>query len=91
MSEKDQVSSLINSLLQQRDELKLQVHLASMDARDEFNQLSDKVDELQEQIKPLTTVAEDTAEGVFTALGMAADEVRTGFDKLIDLIPGSEE
>jgi chromosome segregation ATPase len=90
MSEqKSQLDELITKLKQERDELKLQMHLASMDAKDEYERVSGKVDELADQYEPVKNAVEDTAENVFSALGLVADELKLGFERVRKVI--SEE
>ena len=72
----------ISKLKQERDELKLQMHLASMEAKDEYNRLSDKCDQLSDEYAPLQDAVEETAENVWTALGMVADELKLGFQRV---------
>ena len=50
------------------------MHLAGMDAKDDYDRIASKVDELAEQYEPVKDAVEETAENVFTALGMLADE-----------------
>ena len=76
----------INKLKQERDELKLQMHLASMEARDEYDRLSDKCDKLSDEYAPLQNAVEETAENVWTALGMVADELKHGFKRVREAV-----
>ena len=80
------LDDLIANLKQERDELKLQMHLASMDAKDEYERVSGKVDELADQYEPVKDAVEETAENVFTALGMVADELKVGFERVRKVI-----
>ena len=85
------LDDLINKLKQERDELKLQVHLASMDAKDEYNRISDKVDQLSAQYDPVKDAVEETAENVFSALGMVADELKAGFQRVRKAVSEEQE
>lgn len=76
------LGELINKLKNERDELKLQMHLASMDAKDEYDRISRKVDALSDQYEPLKDAMEETAENVFSALGLAADELKAGYERV---------
>ena len=90
MSEqRSMLDDLISTLKQERDELKLKMHLASLDAKDEYDRLSEKCDQLADEAEPLREAVEDTAENVFTALGMVADELKIGFQRVRDAV--SEE
>ncbi len=83
MSEqKTGLEDVISKLKQERDELKLQMHLASMEAKDEYERISGKVDELTDQYEPVKGAVEETASNVFTALGMVADELKVGFKRV---------
>lgn len=73
---------LVSELKQQRDELRLQMHLASMEARDEYERLSEKCDELSEQYEPVSSAFEETAENLLSALSLAAGELKVGFQRV---------
>ncbi|MGB0758637.1 MAG: hypothetical protein ACPHJ3_14700 [Rubripirellula sp.] len=92
MSEtRKKLDELLNTVRKERDELKLQIHLASLDAKDEYERLSDKCDQLADEYKPVTEAVEKTAENVVSALGIAADELRIGFQRVRQAIRDKEE
>jgi chromosome segregation ATPase len=80
--QKSTLEDVISKLKQERDELKLQMHLASMEAKDEYDRISGKVDDLTDQYEPVKDAVADTAENLFTALGMVADELKVGFKRV---------
>ena len=80
--QRNALDEVISKLKQERDELKLQMHLASMDAKDEYERVSGKIDELTEQYDPVKDAVEETAENVFSALGLVADELKVGFQRV---------
>ena len=80
--QKNALDEVISKLKQERDELKLQMHLASMEAKDEYDRVSGKVDQLTEQYEPVKDAVADSAENLFTALGMVADELKAGFKRV---------
>lgn len=83
MSEqRNSLDEVISKLKQERDELQLQMHLASMDAKDEYERLSGKCDDLTDQYEPVKDAVEDTTENIFAALGMVADELKVGFQRV---------
>jgi chromosome segregation ATPase len=88
--QKNALDEVISKLKQERDELKLQMHLGSMEAKDEYDRLSGKCDELTEQYEPVKDAVEDAAENVFAALGMAADELKVGFQRVRKAITEEE-
>jgi len=80
----------IRKLKQDREELKLKMHLASMDAKDEYDRLSRRIDELTDQLDPLKGAVGETADNVWTALGMVADELKHGFHRVRKAISEKE-
>lgn len=79
---KNELAEIISSLKQERDELQLKMHLAAVEAKDEYNRLSAKVDELTGQYDPVREAVEDTADNVFAALKLAAEEMKDGFQRV---------
>ena len=80
--EKTTLENLISNLKRERDELQLQMHLASMDAKDEYERLSGKCDELWNQFQPFRSAVGETAQNVCSALTLAADELWVGFKRV---------
>ncbi|MCR9293397.1 MAG: hypothetical protein NXI32_11805 [bacterium] len=80
--EKSTLDSLVDLLKQERDELRLKMHLAEMDARDEYDRLSGKVDQLSDQFEPVKNALDETGKGIYAALGLLADELKVGFDRV---------
>ena len=82
----DKFDELIETLKQQRDELKVQMHLASMEAKDEFDALEKKWDqwvaEAEAQAKPLSNVIDDSAKNVGSAIDLVLDEVKEGYERI---------
>ena len=81
---------MIRELKQDRDELKLKMHLAGMDAQDEYERISGKLDDLTAHYEPVKDAVEETAENVFTALGMVADELKFGLRRVRKAIDESD-
>jgi len=76
------LDDLVNTVKQERDELKLRMHLASMEAKDEYDRLSEKCDQLAEEYQPVTDAVGKTADNLMSALGMVADELKFGFQRV---------
>lgn len=78
----EKVEELFEDLKQQRDELRLQMHLAKEDAKSEWDKLEDRWDE----VKPKLDVAKDhTAEAskeVWSALELAGEAIKNGYQKI---------
>ncbi|MCP4941945.1 MAG: hypothetical protein ACR2N1_06040 [Rubripirellula sp.] len=85
------LDDLVTTVRKERDELKLQIHLASLDAKDEYERLSKKCDQLADEYQPVTEAVEKTADNVISALGMVADELKFGFQRVRKAIRDTEE
>mgnify|MGYP000140318769 CR=1 FL=1 len=75
---------LLEELKQKRDELRVQMNLASREMRDEWEELEDKLEEFTDRARQ---VAEDadlkaTGEGVGKALGQLGEELKRGYDRI---------
>jgi transcription elongation GreA/GreB family factor len=88
MSWNDRLQELITALEQERDELRLKVHLASRDARDEFEALEARLDELRARLGDATSEARGTATDVGGVVGETArklaDDLRDGYRRIRD-------
>ena len=83
MSEqKTTLEEIISSLKQERDQIRVRLHLAGMEAKDEYERLSSKTEELLAQYEPLKHAVDETSENVFSALSLAAGEMKNGFSKI---------
>lgn len=82
MNMKTDVDILIKKLREQRDDLKVQVRLASMEVRDEWEQLERKWEELVDKSKRLKNEVEPAVENVHTALNLLGSELKDGYKKI---------
>ena len=73
---KGSIDEMIDSLKQLRDELRLKIHLGSKEAQDQYDALEQKWDQM----------VSDTARGVGAAAELAADELKSGYEKIRDLL-----
>lgn len=74
MSELD---DMMEDLKRKRDELRLQMHLASKEAKDEWEELEGKMDDFRAKAR-----LGDTGEGVGKALGQLGHEIKLGYERL---------
>ena len=83
MSEvKEQMTKALEQLKQQRDELQVQLHLAKADAKDEWARLESQWEEVKPKLEAAREEVSKTAESVGTALGMAIEELKKGYERL---------
>lgn len=77
--EKGALDQALQDLKQMRDELEVQLHLASADARDEFAELEKKWDQLRARAGVVGDAASQTADSV-------ADELKKGYQRIKGLL-----
>ena len=83
MSEhREKIRSLLERLETERDELKVKVGLAKLEAREEWQEVQGKLDRLRGRLKVLGEEADDAGGDVGAALEMLGGEIRDGFDRI---------
>lgn len=83
MSEKKEIiEELVDSLRQERDELRVKLHLAKLDASDEWKELEKKWARLESKAKVLGDVAAAESEDIISAAKLLGEEVREGFKNI---------
>ncbi len=80
--ERSRIAELISSLKQQRDELALQIHLGSTEAKKEWDKLTAKLEQLSKDYEPVNQAVKESAGDVLASLKLVADEVKNGFDRI---------
>lgn len=76
------INRLISSLKQQRDELKLQMHLASAEVKDEWKGLEEKFQQMTSNYEPVKHAVGETAGDVWESLKLVAGEIEEGFHRI---------
>jgi len=72
-----EISELVERLKRQRDELGLQIHLGTMEAKQEWKGLEAKWDEFAAKAD-----LEESAEGVGGALKVLGNELKQGYERI---------
>ena len=80
----DDFNELIEDLKQKRDELRVQMNLASKELRDEWDELEEKMEEFTGKAMNFADDAEirETGEGIGDALGQLGGEIKKGYERL---------
>jgi len=79
---REEMKKLQETLLQQRDELRVKLHLAQADARDEWEGLEKKWEEVQAKFAQAQKVAGESSEDIEAAARLLGDELLKGYDRL---------
>ncbi|SIN79631.1 hypothetical protein [Halodesulfovibrio marinisediminis] len=69
-------------LEQLRDEVALKAHLGKAEVKEEADRLEKELDLFVAKYKPMVKEAGITAEKTGAALGVAADELKAGYEKI---------
>jgi SMC interacting uncharacterized protein involved in chromosome segregation len=75
MSELDR---LFDDLKQKRDELRLQMHLASKEVQDEWDELEEKLEKFKADAD-----LDETGEGLSKALAQFGNEIKLGYERIL--------
>jgi len=86
MSKQTDVKEVIASLERMRDEIKLKIHLAAADARDEWDELEKKLRHLRGKANAIGRVAEDAAGDVGEAVELLGKELKRGYERLRKMV-----
>ena len=73
----DDFDDLIDDLKQQRDELRVQMNLASKEAKDEWRELEGKMEKFSAEAK-----LSKTGSGVSAALSLLGNELKLGYKRI---------
>ena len=79
---------VIEELKQKRDELRVQIHLASKEVKDEWNDLEEKMEDFSGKAKQFSDDAKlkETGEGIGDALSQLGGELKRGYERIRDAI-----
>ena len=80
----DDFEDLVQELKQKRDELRVQMNLASREAKDEWEELETKMEEFSAKAKQFAGEAgiKETGQGLGDALGQLGGELKKGYERL---------
>jgi hypothetical protein len=73
---------LVETISAQRDELKLQIHLASMEASDEWQELEKKWEHFVSKSKQVKSQVGESAKDVGEAVGQLGAELKRGYQNI---------
>jgi len=77
-------NEVIDDLKQKRDELRVQMHLASKEIRDEWEELEEKMEDFSRKAKQFAEDAKlrETGAGIGDALGKLGGELKHGYQRI---------
>jgi hypothetical protein len=72
----------LEKLAQLRDEIRVRIHLARLEARTEWERLEPKWWELEEKVDALETVSKETAKNLKAAAELMIGELTKGYQRI---------
>lgn len=79
---REELKKLEDAVIQQRDELRVKMHLAKADARDEWEKLEGKWGEAQTKFAEVKKAADESVENIEAAARLLADELLKGYERI---------
>lgn len=82
------IEDTLEELKQKRDELRVQMNLASKEVKEEWEELEEKMDEFSTKAKKFAADAKlkETGSGLGDALGKLGHEIRLGYERIRDAV-----
>ena len=82
MNIEQRVETALEDLARTRDELRLQMHLASAETKTEWENLEHKWRDLQRKHNPLKRAVSETTKGLNAALELLLSELHEGYQRV---------
>ncbi len=79
---KKRIDEMVNDLKQQRDELQVKLHLAKLEAGEEWERVEAQLAKLEAKAKELGSATADASQDVAAAAKLLGEEIRDGFKKI---------
>jgi hypothetical protein len=76
------LDQIMGDLAQQRDELRLKLHLAKADAKQEWEALEEKWIQLEAKLRATKQEAADASQDVGAAFGVLSDELSSAYQRI---------
>ena len=77
---------LVDELKRQRDELRVRLHLAKAEARDEFERLEKRWEHVRGRAGVVAKEAAEVSKDVGDAARLVLEEIRTGYQRIRELV-----
>lgn len=84
--QRQRAEQLLQELQRKRDELRVKIHLAGAEAREEWEKAEKKWERLRSRLAVVGEAAEETGDDVGEALEQLGEELRKGYRRIRDLL-----
>lgn len=86
MSNQERIEALKEDLRQHRDELRLKLHLAGEEGKEQWEALEKKYENFAARASQMRREAGDISSDLVTATGLLGEEIKKGYKRLRDLL-----
>lgn len=84
--DENKLESFMKQLETERDELRVQLNLAKLEAREEWEEMEKKMEAMRGRMKVVGDEAKEATDDVGTAVGALGDEIKEGFARIRKLL-----
>ncbi|CAL1239243.1 hypothetical protein [Candidatus Methylocalor cossyra] len=82
MNLKEELETFRESLLQQRDALIVQLNLAKLEAREEWQQAESKLEQLKAKLDTAAREAKDASDDVWASAKVLGEEIKSAYERI---------
>ena len=76
------IEALIEGLKQQRDAIRVQLHLGKTEAKQEWEEMEKKLEHLRAKVKAVGNESQQASQDVFEAAKLLAEEIKRGYERI---------
>ena len=77
------IEALIESLKQQRDAIKVQLHLGKVEVKQEWEEMEQKLEHLRAKAQLVGNETQEASRDVFAAAKLLAEEIKLGYERIL--------
>ena len=76
------IEALLEGLRQQRDALRVQLHLGKAEAQEEWAEMEKKLEHLRAKARAVGNETREVSQDVFAAAKLMAEEIKRGYERI---------
>lgn len=76
------IEALIEGLKQQRDAIRVQLHLGKAEAKQEWEEMEKKLENLRAKAQLVGNETQEASRDVFEAAKLLAEEIKAGYERI---------
>lgn len=80
--DKDDIQAFLDKVKTQRDELNVRMHLAKAEARDLWEEMEKKLQQMESKAKQVGNATADASHEVGKAVRLLGEEIKAGYERI---------